>query len=171
MCEGGRGVEWTVQEQGPRAAVEVWRPDDGRGLYKAWAAGPGGRCLLGTLVPEGNTLRLRRVLSVDSLRRQGAWPVERVEEELAWTFFPQQRQVTFEDPVLRRSAADLPPHTVRWTADGFSLTFPYDPNRPFPLTPAFCFARVEGGRLVFSFRADGMPCFPLSSRSQKTQTP
>lgn len=151
-------MEWTVREQGPRAVVEVRRRDDGAGLYKACASGPSGRCPLGTLLPEQGELRLRRVLSIDGLRRQGCWPVERVETELAWP--AREGAVRWDDEVLRRSARRLPRFTLRREGEGFSLIFPFDPRSPFPLTPAFCFARVEHGRLIFSFRKGGIPYIP-----------
>jgi hypothetical protein len=161
----GERVGWRVEQQGLRAAVEVWREDDGAGLYKAYALGPAGRCLLGTLAPEGGRLYLRRVLSVDSLRRQGCWPVERVEEVLARPLQEDTPELPWTDPVLRRSASRLPRHTVSREGEGrISLRFPFDPCAPFPLTPAFCFARVEGGCLLFSFREDGTPWIPEQER-------
>lgn len=150
-------MEWNVKEQGPRAVIEVWRKDDGEGLYKAYAAGPGGRVLLGTLMPEGGRLFLRRTLSIDSLRRQGAWPVRQVTEELVCSFLERPPTVEWEDEVLRRCAQRLPRHTVRREGDGFSLSFPFDPRAPFPLSPIFCFGRVENGRLIFSFHKGGVP--------------
>ena len=154
-----------MREQGPRAVIEVWRPDDGSGLYKASLTGPGGRYLLGTLMPEGGRLFLRRTPSIDSLRRQGVWPVTGVEEILTCSFQERPPAIEWEDPVLRRSAASLPPHTVRREDGGFSLRFPFDPRAPFPLVPAFCFARLEGGRLVFSFRKGGIPRFEEKNNS------
>ena len=150
-------MEWRVQEQGPRAVVEVWREDDGAGLYKAYITGQSGRCLLGTLMPENGRLFLRRTLTVDSLKRQGVWPVTGVEEIMACSFRESAPVVCWEDPVLRRAARDLPRHTVRRVRDGFALSFPFDSRSPFPLIPAFCFARVEGGQLILSFQKNGMP--------------
>lgn len=150
-------MKWKITEQGPRAVVEVWREDDGEGLYKAYLAGQGSRCLLGTLMPEGGRLFLRRTLSIDSLRRQGVWPVRQVEEELVCSFRERAPEIAWEDEVLRRSARRLPRHTVRREGEGFSLSFPFDPRAPFPLVPAFCFARLEGGRLIFSFQKGGVP--------------
>lgn len=154
---GGEDVEWSIREQGTRVVVEVWRQDDGEGLYKAHLVGPWGHCLLGTLVPEGERLFLRRTLFIDSLRRQGAWPVRRVEEVLACSFRESAPKIEWEDDILRRCSASLPRHTVRREGEGFSLIFPFDPGAPFPLVPAFCFARVEGGRLIFSFQRGGIP--------------
>lgn len=150
-------MNWKVAEQGPRVVIEIWRPDDGEGLFKAYLAGPSGRCLLGTLAPEGGRLFLRRTLSIDSLNRQGVWPILRVEEELICSFRERAPEIQWEDEVLRRSAGRLPRHTLRREGDGFSLSFPFDPRTPFPLVPAFCFARLEGGRLIFSFQKGGIP--------------
>ncbi len=154
----GGGMEWKVTQQGPRAVIEVWRPDQGDGLYKAYLVGQSGRCLLGTLMPEEGRLYLRRTVTVDHLQRQGTWPVKQVEEELVCPFRPSDSPVSWEDPVLRRSARNLPRHTVRREQEGgFSLYFPFDSRAPFPLTPVFCFARLERGQLVFSFEKGGLP--------------
>jgi len=146
-------MEWKLTEQGPRAVIEVWRENDGQGLYKGWLVGQSGRCLLGTLAPEDGRLFLRRTLSIDSLRRQGVWPVCRVEEEQVCSF--DQPELNWSDEVLRQCACRLPPHTLRREGDGVVLSFPFDPYKPFPLTPVFCFACVERGRLLFFFRRDG----------------
>ena len=150
-------MQWRVTEQGARAVVEVWRPDDGEGLYKACLTGPAGSYPLGALMPEDGRLFLRRVLSIDCLKSRGAWPVRGVEEELACSFRDRPPAVYWEDEVLRCSAQGLPWHSLRRDGDGFTLSFSFDPRRPFPLVPAFCFARVEGGRLIFSFRKGGFP--------------
>lgn len=157
MSARGERVKWKVTEQGPRVVIEVWHEDDGEGLYKAYLTGPGRRCLLGTLMPEGGRLFLRRTLSIDSLKRQGVWPIRQVEEELACSFRERAPEVEWQDEVLRRSARRLPRHTTRREGEGFSLSFPFDPSAPFPLVPVFCFARVENGRLIFSFQKGGVP--------------
>lgn len=154
---GVRAVEWKITEQGPRVVVEVWRADGREGLYKAYLTAAGQRCLLGTLAPEGGRLYLRRVLSVDSLKRQGVWPVQGVEERLVCSFQSQPAPVQWSDPVLRRSAKGLPKYEFRREEGGFSLSFAFDLRAPFPLTAVFCFARVEQDRLIFSFRENGMP--------------
>ena len=69
QMEGGGTL--TLEEEGPRVRLEAVRPEDRRGLYKAWALGPGGSALLGTLVPEGDRLRLARTVSRQSLARAG----------------------------------------------------------------------------------------------------
>lgn len=150
-------MEWKITEQGPRVVVEVWRAGGQEGLYKAYLTAAGQRCLLGTLAPEGGRLYLRRVLSIDSLKRQGVWPVQGVEERLVCSFQSPPAKVQWSDPVLRRSAQGLPKYEFRREGDGFSISFAFDLRAPFPLTPVFCFARVEKNRLIFSFRENGIP--------------
>ena len=67
--EGGGTL--SLREEGPRVHLEAARPDDGRGLYKAWVRGRQGSLLLGTLVPEAGGLRLRRTVSRSSLEQAG----------------------------------------------------------------------------------------------------
>lgn len=153
-------MKWSITEQGARVQAEVWRADAGDGLYKAYLVGSGGQFLLGTLMPEGGQLHLKRSLSLDSLKRQGAWPVQRVREELVCSFREPPQGILWEDDVLRRSARKLPPHLMQKNENGFTLSFPLDPCAPFPLTPAFCFARVENARLLFSFCENGSPYVP-----------
>ncbi len=148
-------MKWSVTEQGPRVLIEICCENNGEGLYKAYIQGNGGRVLLGTLMPEKGQLYLKRLLSIDSLRRQGCWPIRRVERELVCSF--QNDLIQWEDEVLRNCAKRMPYHTLNRNKEGFSLSFPFDPHKPFPLTPAFCFARVENGKVIFSFHSNGIP--------------
>ena len=79
----GRGGAVTVRQEGDRAVCQAIRAADGGGLYKAWLLGGGERVLRGTLIPEGGALRLRRVMEVEALKRQGVWPPEGGEVVLA----------------------------------------------------------------------------------------
>ena len=150
-------MEWSVAEQGSRAVIEVQCRNKGDGLYKAYAAGEKGSFLLGTLMPEKERLVLRRTLSVDSLKRQGVWPVTRVECRLVHSFHGNPTVIPWIDEILRGSAGRLSGHSAHRSAEGFVLTAPFDPRRPFPLVPLFCLSRVENGRVFFSFRKDGTP--------------
>ena len=165
----GRG--WlTVREERGRAVCAAQLPDDGKGLYKCWITGSGGKALLGTFVPQGNSLRLERALSVDDLKRQGAWPPEGGRAVLAFSFDGGERVPAgwrreeqpgrlMGEPLLAGSAEG---HAlIRRDEHGFLLAYPYRPDKPFPLTPLFCFARLERleGRnyLCFPFRSGGCP--------------
>lgn len=62
---------------GDRRAAELTMevPGGSRGLYRGYVLGERGLMDLGTLLPEGNVLRLRRTFPVERLRSQGCWPV------------------------------------------------------------------------------------------------
>ena len=159
------GGQLTTQQDGMLVRCEATRPNDGRGIYKVWLAGAAGTVLLGTLAPEGDTLRLCRRVSRDSLERAGCWPIEGGRCVLAfsfqrsqWAVEPAERRMT--DPVLRRSAQGMSA-LVHEEEDGFRMALPFDCTHPFGLVPAFCFARVEPVRgqmcAVFAFDRQGRP--------------
>lgn len=150
-------MDWKVTQRGEQTAVEVWREDRGEGLFKADLCGPGGRMTLGALLPEGGRLRLRRALRTQELKRRGLWPVQSVETYMVCSFRPAEDGVEWTDEVLRRCARCLPPHTVSRAGGTATFSFRFDPRSAFPFVPAFCFARVENGRLLLSFDRSGLP--------------
>lgn len=153
-------MKWKVTERGAQVIVDVWRENSGAGLFKAYIVGAAGRFPLGTLLPEGDRLHLRRALSVDGLKRQGFWPIRQIGEELVYSFRRDSETIEWKDEILRRSARCLPRHTVSRNGGVVSFVFRFDPREAFPFVPAFCFARVENGRLIFSFCQDGTPYIP-----------
>ena len=159
------GGTLSVWEDGALAHMQVRRSDDRRGLYKVWIRGMGGRVLLGTLAPEQGELRLRRRLSRSQLERERCWPVVGGEVVLAFSFGQEgwQREEHPErlvnDVVLRQSMKGKS-MLLRQAGSGFLLSTPFDTGRPFPLTPLFCLAKVEGGRVIFSFDREGKPVLP-----------
>lgn len=169
---GGQG--WlTVEESGGRARCAAELPEDGKGLYKGYLCGTGGRALLGTFLPEDGRLKLRRTLSLDELRRQGAWPPTGARAELAFSAGSPAVRIPEAGTGRRRRPANGDPccpggcggrALYRPEPEGFSLAFPYAETRAFPLTPLFCFARVErmNGEFyaVFPFWPGGCPRLP-----------
>lgn len=172
---GTQGI-MKVREEGPRVVIEARLPDDNRGLYKASLTGAGGQVLLGTLIPEKGVLTLRRTLSVDQLRRQGAWPptggavvlafpatggLDACPEGWQWQPPPLDR-VT--DPPLQQGMRRLSRVLLRWEGERFSMALPWSPGQPFPLPPLFCLSRLVrlSGRwwLVFAFDRVGRPVVP-----------
>ena len=162
----------TVAETGDRAVCTAQLPADGRGLYKCWLIGPEGKALVGTFVPEGGVLKLSRILPVAQLRSCGAWPPQGAEAAMAFSFSEQRPAVPagwrcepdparlMGEPLLARAAGERSA-LCRREEGGFWLAYPFDPGKPFPLTPLFCFARLERleGRdyVVFPFRSGGCP--------------
>ncbi len=168
----GRG-EMVLTEEESRVRTWVRIPNDGRGLYKAYLLGRGGRFLLGTLVPEDGALALRRTVSRGELERRGFWPPSGGCAELAFSFQKSGAVQTagwrreecperlMGDVFLRRCAQALHGGLIRRTDEGFQLAFLWRDDAPFPLAPLFCFAVPEemDGRMwaVFSFSGRGCP--------------
>ena len=159
----------TLWEEGALVRVEAVRPNDGRGLYKVWLHGQGGRLLLGTLAPEGDGLRLRRRLWRSELERSGCWPVTGGETVLVFAFErdswkrEEHPERLLRDGVLQETVRGRPT-LLRRREGGFCLAAHFDPVRPFPLVPLFCLAkiqRVEGKSCaVFYFDREGNPTVP-----------
>ena len=162
-----------VREEGGRAVCAARLPDDGRGLYRCWLLGSAGKVPLGPFLPEGGELRLSRTLEIPALARQGVWPPVGGEAALTWAARPARRTGpppgwTWEprpaallgEPLLREAAGERGA-LLRREGGGFSLAWPFRPDEPFPLTPLFCFARVEelagAPHLMIPFRPGGCP--------------
>ena len=164
----------SVRADGLRAVVEAQRPSDGRGLYKAYLLGPSGRTLLGTLAPEGGRLWVRRTLTLDALKRQGAWPPVGGELELAFVFGAEKAPagwqwrapegLTFGEEYLRAMVVRQGRALFQPSGEGFRLAYPFSCARPFPLSGLFCLAEpaiLEGERHVcFRFDRKGWPVVP-----------
>lgn len=158
-------VDWSVWERDGRAEIEVSREKDDRGPYRVWAIGPGGRCLLGTLTPQGERLILRKTLRRAALEQTGCWPVREVECRLSspveWGPVPEG--LCWADELLRQTVRSARGGIYQKLPRGFALAYPLDCRCPFPLPPLFCFARTKclAGRLwwIFSFDEKGSPCF------------
>lgn len=163
----------TVRQEGEKAVCQAIHAFDGGGLYKAWLRGKAGeRILLGTLIPEGGALRLRRVMEISALERQGAWPPVGAEIALAypfaseaplppewcWTDCPER---LLEDPMLSRCLRGVRRALLRRDMEGFFLAVPWSRHDPFPIPPLFCLSRLEmlSGRrcVIFRFSRQGQP--------------
>ncbi len=164
---GGGAV--TVRQEGDRAVCQAIRPEGG-GLYKAWLLGEGGKVLLGTLIPEGGALRLRRLIGVSQLRRQGVWPPTGAEIAPFQPAAPECLPAGWQwvrcpgrllgDPVLRQTLRGVERALLRRDGEGFWLAFPCAPELPFPIPPLFCLSRVErlGEKRFFLFRFSSGGC-------------
>lgn len=173
--EGG-GV-LTARQEGTQVRLEAVRPKDDRGLYKVWLLGrKGGRMLLGTMVPEGNALRLGRTCAVSALERAGCWPLAGAEGALAFRFGQEtgwrgethpERHI--QDPVLRQQLKG--PVMVRRAGQGVDLAVPFRTDYPVPMPALFCLARIEQveGRpcLVWRFDQEGRPEVPGGTHNRE----
>ncbi len=166
-----KGGGWLrVREEGALVVLEAWRKADGRGLYKVWLCGHRDRMLLGTLVPEGDRLWLRRRVFRQELERGGCWPLEGGECVMTFPFSGRGSGWQREERPGRLVAGELSAcFDGRWALyrkeeRGFVLAFPFDPSHPFPVPPLFCLARLERvdgqGHVLFYFDAGGNPLLP-----------
>ncbi len=184
---GRPGAALLVREEGLQASFEAGMPDDKQGLYKVYITGRGGSMLLGTLMPEGGRLFLRRGFPIAELTRKGVWPVTAGEVKLSFPFGAPRQQSNLHSPVpgwvreenparlmgdrvLARSAGELRGALFRRGEDGFSLAAPLEKERAFPLTPLFCFAHLEKlsekNYIIFHFNSKGCPVF--ENKKKKT---
>ena len=166
----------TVRQAGDTAVCQALRATDGQGLYKAWLRGAGGKLLLGTLIPEGGALRLRRTIPVSRLEQQGVWPPLGAEVALAVPFTQEKNRPPrgwkpisdparlMGDPMLAKAARRLTGVLTQSDERGFALAVPFDVHAPFPMPPLMCLARVETldarPYVIFNFNRRGCPKFP-----------
>ena len=169
----------TCRVRGEQAVLAMELHPDRPGLYRGLVRGAKGQRDLGLLLPEGGCLRLCRSVPVRELERAGCWPVTGAEAVLRHGFFdgsgvslPQGWKRAGDvssrfpgDPVLARSAGETAVWVVRDHPDGsFSLAAPWEPGKPLPLVPAFCFARIctmsGRQRALYRFSPEGRPVMP-----------
>lgn len=169
----------TCRVRGEQAVLAMEFRPDRPGLYRGFLRGQKGQRDLGLLLPEGGCLRLCRSVPVRELERAGCWPVTGADAVLRHAFadgggstLPQGWKKAGDvsarfpgDPVLARAAGEAPGWVIRDYPDGsFSLAAPWEPGKPLPLVPAFCFSRicVMSGRrwAMYCFSPEGKPVMP-----------
>lgn len=176
FLEGG-GV-LICREEAARWVIRIGRPNDGKGLYKAWLLGGSGSFPLGTLIPDGNSLTLTRTLSKDDLAKAGCLPPAGGRVELTvpfgvsdtppgWIRENYPARLLRYDPILTRAAQEVHAALISWKGTCFLLALPWNTLDPFPLVPLFCLARTQsmGGNsyAVFFFTSEGKPLLPADN--------
>lgn len=143
------------------------RQGDRGGVRKVWLQQGEKRMLLGTLLPEGNRLTLRRSVSLSALAEQGVPS-------------PERGIVTGGEPCSRpgggqwqgpeRFPLPLPEGGCpqrRWgwkpEGDGFLLRFPWGVGQPWPMVSLFCFGQVAEGAVLYHLDSRGVPRMPEAS--------
>lgn len=159
-----------VRVEGIRVHILATRVDDGLGLYKVWVVGgAGGRVLLGTMMPEGGVLRVRRTMSLQQLQGQNCWPITGGEAVVAFAFSKQGNwrkepnpQQLVSDPLVRSQMRGS--MLYEKNGDGFSLAAPFRTDAPLPMEVLFCLAQPEyiQGQiyLMWIFDEKGFPKVP-----------
>lgn len=167
-----RGGYVRLREEGAQLFCEARCENDGRGLYHLQLCGARGSYDLGALLPEQGMLLLSRRVPKAQLAAAGALPVVAAQLQLqhrfggsslpaGWQKEPQPGQHFPQDALLRAQVAALGGALLYRGPVGFSLAFPFQTRRPFPLPVLFCFARIrrlgEGDFAVFSFDEAARP--------------
>lgn len=162
----------TVRQDGERVICQAIGGIGRAGLYKAWLQGPAGKILLGTLIPEGGTLRLRRVMEVSQLEARCGWPPTGAEISLVgaedirqektggwqWAKRPEKMVGDREVAQMLRGLGQV---LYKKEKQGFLFAIPYSLQRPYPLTALFCLStlgQINGQwYAIFSFSPHGYP--------------
>lgn len=170
-CFESAGGAVRVRQEGERAVCQAILGAREDGVYKAWLLGREGRALLGTLIPQGGALRLRRSVSLAQLKERGAWPPTGADIVMAFPFTEKAPPAGFawEERPSRLVAEPLLSHCLQTVGrcltrkgpQGILLAIPFDPKAPFPIPPLFCLSRVERLEgtpyVLFRFSPDGRP--------------
>ena len=162
---------------GERAEFFLEVAGQDQGLYRGCLLGKNGHLDLGTLIPEGGKLRLRRSLPLSKLRQHNCWPVTGARVVLShpfsqtpngWTALPPRHDLFPQDPLLAQALQTTSGGLICPLPDGtFRLAFPFLIRCPFPLVPLFCFAQIQTIRnrsyAVFHLKDTGQPLLPAAS--------
>ena len=154
LWEGTALGELTVQREALYTSFTARCRLPGEGLWCAWAVGDRGELRLGVLEPQsGIKRRFSRQMTepLGKLLRGELRPSSGTE---TWTAAPEPDRL-FRTPWLRKNLHGVHGVLTRTAAERRLVALPYDPGKPFPLTPMFCLARVRdiGGKryAVYAF--------------------
>ncbi|MFI3251298.1 MAG: hypothetical protein R3Y07_10135 [Eubacteriales bacterium] len=111
--EGGGSL--SIKDQGAYYYIEAIRPNDGKGLYRAVVHGLTGSQALGTLTPEGEMIRLARMIPRTTLERWSCFPITGGECQCFFVFGEQpQREPPPKEPEplpFRTFIKEFPPRS------------------------------------------------------------
>ena len=144
------------------------------GLSRGCLLGKTGHLDLGTLIPEGGKLRLRRSLPLAKLRQHNCWPVTGARVVLShpfsqapngWQRLPPHSVLFPQDPLLAQALQTASGGLICRRQNGtFRLALPFFTRCPFPLVPLFCFAQIQTlssqSYAIFSLSDSGQPLLP-----------
>lgn len=163
--DGRPAGELTVTDSGMYADYRAVCHGVGPTLLRAYLVGERSEMLLGVLAPEGGAYTIRRRLSHRETANLGKLVrcEARRDGEQAWERVSAPERL-LSTPFFSRMLQGLPGVLSRQRGDRRLVAVPYDPAKPFPMTPLFCFAKIcqiEGAKyVVFAFDARETPQMP-----------
>lgn len=175
--ETGKGTA-QVSTHGNHVELTLSQGDDRKGLYKGYLRGKGGRMELGTLMPEGGQLVLRRNLSCATLEHRGLWPILGVGTCLAYVTPPVRKMKLspswqkelrphqwIANQGLSHHLQSLQGSLMRSRGEFIELALPWNEKDKFPIPPLFCLATAKtiNGQphFIFAFHKNGSPMLPV----------
>ena len=163
--DGKPAGELSVTDVGMYADYRAACRIPGPALLRAYLVGERSELLLGVLAPEGGAYTIRRRLSrretavLGKLLRCDA----RREGERQWEQALSPERL-LKSQYFSHMLRGVPGVLTQRRGERLLLAIPYDPAKPFPMTPLFCFAkirRIEGASCaVFAFDAQERPLMP-----------
>lgn len=162
----------TANSQGLRTVFRADCPAWGEGIKKVWLKGSQGSLLLGTLVPEGNRLRLERTISNAMLREKGLERCKWSEINMEGGQTPSPAAATSGwapvqtlslpnmDPILAEAVRNMKNGLWRRESEGVCICCPWQIGQRMPCMPIFCFASYStrrGGMLTWFLDEHGNP--------------
>lgn len=174
--EGGGKLR--IWEDSGRVFFRCERPLSRDGLYKVWIRGDGGEMLLGTLVPEGESLVLGRAVWPVELRRCGCWPVRGGRCVMAFPFQNRQGDGWRWEDNPQRFVDEETAKLGQWRRmllykgkGELYLACPLRKELPVPLTALICLAKPELIRgelcLLWRFDSRGKPSLPTTQGEEE----
>ena len=165
-----------AERQGLRTVFRADCPAWDAGIRKVWLRGDRGNLLLGTLVPEGDRLRLGRTISNAMLREKGLEYCQRAEIEGGMGQPAPQKQAQSAqenrwlpvarlslpgmDPALAEAIRSMKNGVWRREPEGICVCCPWQIGQRMPCMPLFCCASYStrrGGMLTWFLDEQGKP--------------
>ena len=166
LQDGNQVGEMTMRQEGQETVFCCRSRLSGEGLWSLWAVGDGGELRLGLPRMQGNYAVLEKRFSARMTEPvgkllHGELRSPRQKQQLHW--HTMQEGGTFHTAWLTRQLQNWP--GALWCKSGKErmVAVPYDPRRPFPLMPMFCFASLQcidaGTYLVVRLNGEEWPVF------------
>ncbi len=163
--DGKPAGELTVADSGMYADYRAVCRGIGPALLRAYLTGERSEMLLGVLAPEGGAYTIRRRLSHRETENLGKLLrcEARRDGEQAWERVSAPERL-LSAPFFSHMLQGFPGVLSQRKGERRLVALPYDPAKPFPMTPLFCFAKIcqiEGAKYaVFAFDARETPLMP-----------
>ena len=144
LCWNGTAVgEVTMEKEGLYTCFSVRGRLPKDSLWSAWIVGEAGELRLGVLEPCGEYAEIRRQYSERLIKPLGAvhrGEIRKVQPESSMV--KRKEHLPFQTLWLREMLQRMEQYQLRQQEDHYYLAIPFKVNKPFPLPPLFCLARI-----------------------------